>query len=1072
MSSPNAVQAEAGRRGVLAWMALNPVAANLMMVLLLLSGLLLLSRQKQEIFPEFELDFVRVHVTYPGAAPTEVERGIVLAVEEAVRGVDGIKTLRSTAAEGMGIINVELVRDAESDRALNDIKSALDRITSFPEAIERPVVSLFSVKMQVVNVAVHGEVPLKTLRQVAEQVRDDLIQDPAITTVELGSAKPYEISIEVPQHNLRKYGLTLGQIAKVVGESSIEVPGGSVRTTRGEVLLRAAERKQAGREYGDIIVREGADGTLLRLQDLAQIRDGFSEAEDEATYNGEPALIVGLYRVGQETPIAVAEAAKAYVAQREGSLPEGVSLSLWNDKSDFLRQRIDLLLNNAKLGLVLVLLILGVFLEPKLAFWVTAGIPISFIGAFVLLPFFGDVSINMISVFGFIVTLGMVVDDAIVVGEAAYLHRSQGKSLARSAIDGVREVARPVLFSITTTCIAFAPLIFVPGAYGKFFLQMPVVVILVLILSLFESLLILPAHLAHSPTLEAPTLTNRILRAFGFVWIYRKQQRFSAGFERFVQRRYLPLLQLAAQRRMSTLLACISLFILAIALVAGGRVGTEFFPKIEQDFSGVEITLPFGTPVRTTREIQQRVISAANATFEDFGGSERYGRGILARIGRIGLQDEFSEDKNREGSAHLTEIVVGLVPAGERDFSVAEFTEKWRARLEQLAGIDTIRYRFTTDVGSGYPIDFRLAHAEMGTLRRASEELATRLQDFAGVRDISDGYREGKEQLEFRLKAEGRALGLKPSDLAHQVRAAFYGAEALRQQRGRDEMRVFVRLPREERESLQTLENLIIRTPTGGEVVLGEAAHLRRSRGYTEINRYNGRRVLNVTADLGGDVNATDIIASVERDIMPELLASYPGLSYELGGDQQAQAETSAGLGIGFAMALVGMFSLMAIAFRSYVQPLIVMAAIPFGLVGAICGHLLLGYKLSMMSFFGIVALSGVVVNDSLIFITSINDYRAAGMGAASAVYKAGVRRFRPILLTSLTTFFGLAPMILETSVQARFLIPMALSLGFGVLFATFIILLLVPALYLLIEDVAVRARRATRRAQRRAGMV
>ncbi len=1050
-------------RGVIAWMAENPVASNLLMVFLLFAGGLTLLQIKQEVFPEFELDVITVHATYVGAAPTEVESGVVAPIEEAVRTIEGLKEVRATAAEGMGIVTIELLRGTNADRALSDVKSAVDRITAFPEAIERPVVSLFGFKMKVVTVAVHGSADPHVLRDYAEKVRLDLMGDDAVTYVELGSARAHEIAIEVPEATLRKLNFSLGEIAEKVRQGSVESPGGSLRTASGEVLLRTDERRLRGSQFESIILREGDKGALLRLSDVATIRDDFEESDDEATFNGEPAVLVGLYRVGDESPLTVSEAAKRYLAEQEGKLPDGVQLSLWNDQSEFLRGRIDLLLRNAFLGLLLVLGVLGLFLELKLAFWVTAGIPISFIGAFVLLPLFGNVSINMISLFGFIITLGMVVDDAVVVGEAIHLERGRGSTPLHAAINGAREVARPVIFSIATTCMAFMPLMFVPGVYGKFFMQMPVVVVLVLLLSLVESLLILPAHLAHSTPIEAPGWRNYLLRSVGIGHLSRAQSRFGRWFEGAVIRYYVPLLARVLRARGLTLAIAASALVLCVGLVLGGRLQAEFFPRIEQDFAGVEVTLPYGTPVAETRAIQARVIAAAQASLEALGGAERYGQGIMARVGRIGLQDEFSEDKNREASAHQTEVVVGFVPAAERPFGLSAFVREWRSRLADITGIDKLHYRYTTDVGSGSPIHFRLSHRDIETLNAAASELGGRLRDYSGVEEVDKGSRAGKEERLFRLTDEGSALGLTAADLATQVRHAFYGAEALRYQRGRDEVKVMVRLPRAEREVLSTLENLRLRTKARGEIALGEAAVVEPTRGYTEIERHNGRRVLNVTAEVSEDANAGAINAAVEADLMPQLLARYPGLHYELGGDQAAQKETQAGMAIGFALAIFAIFALLAVAFRSYAQPLLIMSAIPFGIVGATVGHLLLGYKISIMSFFGFVALSGVVVNDSLILLASINTYRARGMGVSTATRRAARRRFRPILLTSLTTFFGLTPMILETSLQARFLIPMALSLGFGVLFATLIILLMLPALYLQVCGVRFAFKRRAR---------
>ena len=619
---------------------------------------------------------------------------------------------------------------------------------------------------------------------------------------------------------------------------------------------------------------------------------------------------------------------------------------------------------------------------------------------------------------------------------------------------GVREVAAPVIFSIATTCVAFAPLLFVPGLFGKFFKQIPVVVILVLVLSLFESLLILPAHLGHSSPLSGRGLLNGALRGLGVHHLDRWQQRFGVVFESFVAKRYAPFLAKAVERGGLTLAICAGVLIVTVGAVAGGRVGFSFIPKIESDFARLAITMPYGTSVGRTRDVQDAAIRAAERVVRRYGRRADVARGVLAAIGEQGLVRSPGGGAGSAGgpSAHIAEVVVGFVPSEQRSFTAAQFTERWRADMGEVPGVESMRFQYATGADAGMPIQFELSHRSLETLRQASAELAGRLREFDGLIDVDDGYARGKDQLDLKLSSEGRALGVTEAELATQVRHALFGAEAVRQQRGRDEVRVYVRRPKGERESLSFVEGLLVRTPQGGEIPLSQAAHVRRGRAYTTISRIDGRRVFNVTADTTASVNATAVVGQIEKDVMPQLIDRYPGLAYALGGEQKTQAETLGGLRKGFALALLGMFALMAIAFRSYTQPLIIMTAIPFGLVGAVLGHMLLGFNLSIMSMFGVVALSGVVVNDSLILISAINEYRRSGMSLRESVLAGGQRRFRPILLTSLTTFLGLTPMILEQSTQARFLIPMALSLGFGVMGATFITLLLVPALYVMLD--------------------
>ncbi len=1039
------------KKGPLAWMAQNAVAANLIMLFLLVGGVLMLPTIKQEVFPEFELDFVIVNVPYPGASPTEVEQGVILAIEEAIQGLDGIKEIRATASEGAGVVVVELDAGTDADRALSDVKAAIDRISSFPEDIERPVVSLALMRRQVASLVIYGDRTEAELRNLAEDARDALVADDEISYVELGGVRDYEISVEVPQESSRRYGLDLGQIAQRIRAASVDLPGGGVRTDAGEVLLRTSERRRTGEEFADIVLVSQPDGTEVRVRDVGTVVDGFAETDLEAYYNGQPAAVVEVFRVGDETPIDVSDAIKAFVAENEANLPAGVHYDIWADMSEIYRDRIDLLLRNAYIGLLLVLLTLGLFLEIRLAFWVTMGIPISFVGSLFFMPTM-DVSVNMISLFAFIVTLGMVVDDAIVVGEAIYKHRQDGMKRLDAAIAGVREVAGPVVFAITTSCMAFAPLLFVPGVMGKFFRVIPMIVITVLLISLVESLVILPAHLAHSKSSKTGL--------FGF--LHTQQQRFSRLVEWLIERTYVPTVRFAVENRYLTAAICISMLIATMGLVAGGRISFTFMPKIERDEIKAQLEMPFGTSIEQTRIARRKLEDALGEALAELGDPDEPVRGIFAYAGAH--TSSRSPGGDRGGTAsHLAEVSVYLVPVGDRDFTAADLTRVWREKVGDIAGAETLAFKFNSGPADGSPVDIELSHPDMQTLEAAAERLAEKVGTYGGVKDIDDGFALGKEQLDFTLTAEARAMGLTETDVARQVRNAFFGAEAVRQQRGRDEVRTYVRRPLAERQSMYDIERLILQTPRGGEIPLGQAAEIERGRAYTKVSRVDQRRIVRVTADVEDGTNAAEVVASIEEEHMPGLLADFPGLRYRLTGDQKNRAEALGALGRGMILALIAMFGLLAIAFKSYSQPVIVMSAIPFGMIGAVLGHMLMGYDLSLMSMMGIVALSGVVVNDSLILVDAANRYRREGQSYFESIVSAGQRRFRPILLTSLTTFFGLAPMIVETSVQARFLIPMALSLGFGVLFATFIILLLVPALYMIVHDLGQRGLSAWR---------
>ncbi len=1035
-------------RGTLAWWARNTVASNILMLILIAGGLLALGRIKQEVFPEVEIEMVVVTIPYPGASPAEVEQGVILAVEEAVRGIDGVKEVRGTASEQVATVAVELLTDADKDRALNDVKSAVDRITSLPEDTERPIVALATNRKQVLSLVIYGDVPESVLHDVAEQARFDLLGLDDVTYLEVKGTRPLEIAVEVPQAKLREFGLTLREVAQAIRASALEVPGGGVRTQGGEILLRTDERRDFGVENEDIVVRSRPNGADLTLGEIATIRDGYQETDLESYFRGQRAVRLNVYRVGDQTPITVSTAVNEWLAENGDAFPPGIESTIWNDQSEIYAQRVDLLRRNGLLGLALVFLVLGMFLEPRLAFWVTLGIPIRFAGSLMLLPGW-DLRINMISLFAFIVTLGIVVDDAIVVGEAIYERRSKGMGFLRAAITGVQEVAQPVIFSVLTTCVAFSPMLFVPGVSGKFFRNIPVVVISVLLLSLVESLWVLPAHLSHRMPWWLRILLAPVLLPLQLVYRLRADK----GLAWFVAQIYRPLLRRALAYRYVTIAVAVATLIASFGLLAGGRVQFSFLPKVESDVITASLRMPVGTSIDETRALQERIADAGYRALEPHGG-ERILRGMLSDVGDgTGIAGGLVGQSGATGS-HVAAVMMFMVPADEREVRTAEMVEEWREAIGEIAGAETLTFRYSVGADAGAPIDLKLSHPDNEVLEAAAERLAGELEAYAGLRDIDSGVSPGKEQLDLTLTPEGRARGLTVNDLARQVRDAYFGAEALRQQRGREELRVYVRRPLDERESLDDLGNLVLRTPDGGEMPLAQAATVSPGRAYTTLRRLDGRRTLSVTADIVEGVgNANEINGKILENELPRLMADVPGLTFSLGGEQQEQGESLGALAAGFGFALFGIYGLLAVAFRRYLQPLIVMSAIPFGIVGALIGHYVMGYELSIISMMGIVALSGVVVNDSLVLLVATNAFRESGSSAAEAIELGGVRRFRPILLTSLTTFFGLAPMILETSVQARFLIPMAVSLGFGVLFATFILLLLVPCSYLVLED-------------------
>jgi multidrug efflux pump subunit AcrB len=1034
--------------GAIRWMAENHVAANLLMLVLIVGGLILGFSVKQEVFPDITLDRIQVSVSYPGAGPEEVEEGVILKIEENLTGVDGIKQIKSVAAEGYGVVTAEVTTDADIDLVLQDIKSEVDRITTFPRDAEKPVVSKMLNRREVISVVVYGKLPERSLRELAEQVRDELLLEPGITQVDLSGVRPYEISIEIDETSLRRYGLNFDQIAQRVRQASLDLPGGSIKTGSGEILVRTKERRYVGYEYASIVILTRADGTEVTVGDIATVRDSFEETDQFGLFDGLPAAMAKVYRVGDQKPTDISDAVKKFVEAKRRQLPESVDLATWNDNSELFKSRKDLLTRNAMLGLVLVFIILGLFLEIRLALWVMLGIPISFCGALLFMPAI-DVSINMISLFAFIMALGIVVDDAIVVGENVYEQRQSGKPYLQAAVDGTIEVAQPVVFAVLTSVTAFLPLLFTSGIMGKFILVIPAIVITVLLMSLVECLFILPAHLAIGQKRQVP---GRFLGG-----LERNRQRFGRLLQRFIDGPYRTTLTLCLKYRYMTVATAVAVLLLAgVGLVGGGIVKFRFMPDVDADVIQVALELAPGSPVSLTTQIQEQVVRSGLAVVADYDRQRPPGdsvlRHIFANIGST-VADRGPAGAFATSGGNLASLSMFLTPSELRGVPASEIANRWRERVGDVAGVETLT--FTSNlIHLGANIDVQLAHEDFAVLDEAAERLKEIIATYPGTGDIADNYTLGKREVKVRLKAEARTLGITEEDLGRQLRGAFYGSEALRLQRGRNEVKVLVRYPEESRQRFWNLENMRIHVPGGGEIPLDRAATLVESRGFSKINRTDRKRVINVTATVDSHAaNAEEIVAEIKSTALPKLLADYPGLSYDMEGEDKNRRESMASMFTGFKLVLIVIFALLAIPFRSYSQPMLIMVAIPFGIVGAILGHFIMGYDLSILSMFGIVALTGVVVNDSLLLIDYVNRARRKGKPLLEALMEAGQRRFRPILLTSLTTFFGLMPMILETSVQAQFLVPMAISLAFGILFATGITLLLIPSLYLVLED-------------------
>ncbi len=1028
-------------------MARNHVAANLLMMVFIIGGLFMAYSIKQEVFPEIALDMVQISVSYPGAGPEEIEEGILLKIEEGISGVSGIKEIKSAASEGSGSVFAELMKGEDVDQVMQDIKAEVDRITTLPRDAERPVITKVINRSEVISVVIYGNMPERSIREHAEAVRDDLLEMPQITQVDLLGVRPYEISIEVTEENLRRYGLTLDRISDRIRKASIDLPAGSIKAESGEILIRTKERRYRGSEYEGITILENADGSEVKLRDIASVRDSFRETDEYSRFDGLPAAMLSIFRVADQRPTEIAKIAKDYVGKKRATLPESVKVAIWNDTTELFESRMNLLLKNAFYGLILVFVILGLFLQIRLALWVMLGIPISFLGAMLFMPGL-DVSVNMLSLFAFILALGIVVDDAIVVGENVYSHRSMNKPYFQAAVDGATEVARPVVFSVLTTVAAFAPLIFLSGIMGKFIKVIPFVVIPILIISLIESLFILPAHLSLGRKIE--NLTGIMLA------VEKVRLLFSSRLERFITGPYTRALSLCVSYRYITVSAAIAGLFVSAGLVGAGIVKFQFMPVVDGDVIITSLQMPLGTPVEETGRVQEHIEKKAGEVIAGFDKDRADGKSILRHTYSIVGKNLTLARGGFESvqGAHLASSVMFLTKSEERNLPAEEVANEWRQAVGDMPGIDSLTFNSNL-IHFGANIDIRLAHEDTSVLSTAAARLKEDIRQYPGVSDIADNFKHGKKELKIRLKPEARTLGITEEELGRQIRAAFFGAESLRLQRGRNELKVMVRYPESDRKNIEDLYSLRIRTGAGLEVPLSVAAEIEEGAGYSTINRADRKRVVNVTASVESKTaNAAEILLDIKNNSLKELMADYPGLSYSLEGEEKERRDSMMSMGRGFGFALFLIYALLAVPIRSYSQPVIIMASIPFGVVGAVLGHLIMGFNLSILSIFGIVALSGVVVNAALLLIDFINREIESGREAVDAVIVSGQRRFRPILLTSLTTSMGLTPIILETSVQAQFLIPMAISLAFGVLFATGITLLLIPSLYMVLEDI------------------
>lgn len=1022
----------ATRKGIIAWFAENHVAANLLMLIIVITGGYSIATITKKAMPDIDLPIIQVRVAYPGASPADVESGIVVQVEKAIDDVTGITRVSSVAAEGSASVNIELDESFDINEVLNDVKVRVDSILTFPVDAEPPIVSRTVVRNDALRLEVYGDMDPISQKELAQQIRDELLELPDVTSVTLAGARPYEISIEVPEDTLLKYGLSLDQVAQRIRQSSLDLPAGSLDTDGGEILVRTQSLAYDYQDFDRIVLLTTTDGTLLTLGDIATIRDGFEDSETYARFDGKPTVSLNVQTTGNQNVLQVTDTVKQYVADKKPTLPQGINIDAWNDSSEILRDRLDLMIENMLMGALLVFVILSMFLEIRLAFWVMMGIPICFLGAFAVMPLVG-IDLNMLSLFGFIMVLGIVVDDAIIIGESVHdtMH-AQGPGL-NSVVQGALKVATPATFGVLTTIVAFIPLLMISGFAAAFTTSIGAVVILCLAFSLLESKLILPAHLAHM----GPDHKTG--------WLVTVQKACNGAFDRFVQNYYIPWNRICIRNRYITLAGFVAMLILTVGIMGGGFVRVVFLPEIQGDTIQANITMVEGSPEQQTRATLRRVEEAA-----------------MSLNGKFEFLDSETGDISTEVVDHFL-VISNSVAAGsaaitlDKDVASQIDADLLNAHLlayvGNMPGLKSLTFSSGFSIG-GTPISFQLVSEDAAQLTAAAGELEARLRTYNGLINIRNEAVSNKDELRLAIKPQAEVMGMTLTDISNQVRNAFYGSQAQRMQRGDDEVRVMVRYPEDERVSIGDLEDMVIRTSGNDLVPFDTVAEFSLQPGYARINRVEGERSVALSSDIiEAQVEPGEVIKDLETNFFPELFLRYPAVNYRTDGGTAEQQSIVQDMLRGMVLAIFGIYALLAIPLKSYTQPLIIMGVIPFGVIGAVFGHWLVGIPLNFLSMLGIIALSGVVVNDSIVVVDFVNQARKDGTHILDAVLNAGARRFRAIMLTSLTTFFGLVPILLETSMQAQFLIPMATSLAFGIVFATAITLFLIPSLYIMLED-------------------
>lgn len=1028
------------QKGIIAWFTHNSVAANLLMWIIVIGGIASIFTIEKQTFPKFVINNIQIQVAYPAAAPEEVEQGILMPIEESLQGLDGIKKIRATATEGMASLVVEVQSNYELQQLLDEINMRVDAIRTFPENIEQPQIFQMRFSDPVARIQVYGELNERELKDLAINFRPEVAAIPGVGRAELEATRAYEVAIEITDEKLQEYALDFDQVAQAVRNSSLDLPGGSIKAAAGNILLRTKAQAYYGSEFAGIVLRTNSDGSRITLEDVANINDGFEERAGFSSFNGQQTVMINVFTAEGQNDIDVSEGVREFVNLKNTQLPSTVKLAVWADRSFYLKDRLNLMLKNMAFGGFFVFIILAIFLQLRLAFWVLIGMVVSFLGAMALMPAVDDLTINMLTLFGFILVLGIVVDDAIIIGESVYSEVEKSGQSPNSVIVGAKRVAMPATFGVLTTICAFIPMVSIGGMMGAFWGSIGWIVILCLGFSLVESKWILPAHLAQMRPPKNKTTNSA--KAFPPNFFERMRVKASDGLQSFCDNKYKPLLEFSLIHRYNTMAVFFALMLVSVGVVKGGFVRWEFFPKLPSDFIQAEIVMENGTNSEATNTAVHRVAMAL----------EQVDSNLQATNQEDALTHYFSGSYTETTGM----VIVELTKGEDRATNSFEIVDQWRQATGDIAGTKSINFsQMMGGPQQGKPISFQLRGNNIEQLSLVAAKLKLRLGAFEGVYDIEDSYSDGNREILVTLTANGESLGFTASDVARQVRQAFYGAEAQRILRGTEEVKVMVRYPLASRQSVSDLQKMHLRSPSGTMVPFAEIANIEFTVGSPSITRIDQFRSVTVSADVQTDViEAHQVVTQLRASFEEEIARNYPGVTFALEGMSQEEAESLTDLALAAFAALLGIYALLAIPLKSYSQPLIIMSVIPFGFIGALIGHLLLGLSFSILSVFGLVALSGVVVNDSLIMVDFVNRARAQGLTIKSAALQAGTQRFRAIILTSATTFFGLLPIVLERSLQAQIVIPMAISLAFGILFATVITLILIPSLYMILDDI------------------